>query len=182
MWLQVVGVVERRDFTASASDELGTAVPTIKSLFPHAPLIFVFRNRSLIRLRRWKRLPHPAEAIVKNTENLNQLNKIIVQVTDTEHLSSTAEIIRRMLLRRHNNLFDFEVTIPELLLKQQQRTKNIFNIVFWGDCRNFLIGWRNWNYEYHVGFSDGANPRNWRQTGDWCLGLILLFSFSPNQQ
>jgi putative ABC transport system permease protein len=34
-----------------------------------------------------------------------------------------------MLLRRHNGLFDFEVTIPELLLKQQQRTKGIFNIV-----------------------------------------------------
>ena len=33
------------------------------------------------------------------------------------------------MLRRHNNLYDFEVTIPELLLKQQQRTKNIFNIV-----------------------------------------------------
>ena len=34
-----------------------------------------------------------------------------------------------MLYRRHSELYDFEVTIPELLLKQQQRTKNIFNIV-----------------------------------------------------
>ncbi len=34
-----------------------------------------------------------------------------------------------MLLRRHYDLYDFEVTIPELLLKQQQRTKNIFNVV-----------------------------------------------------
>jgi putative ABC transport system permease protein len=63
------------------------------------------------------------------TENLNQLDKIIVQVNETEQLSSTAEVINHMLLRRHNDLFDFEVTIPELLLKQQQRTKNIFNIV-----------------------------------------------------
>ena len=34
-----------------------------------------------------------------------------------------------MLLRRHSEIYDFEVTIPELLLKQQQKTKNIFNIV-----------------------------------------------------
>lgn len=34
-----------------------------------------------------------------------------------------------MLLRRHSDLYDFEVTIPELLLKQQQKTKKIFNIV-----------------------------------------------------
>jgi putative ABC transport system permease protein len=64
-----------------------------------------------------------------NSENINQLDKIIVQVAETEYLNSTAEVIRKMLLRRHNNLYDFEVTIPELLLKQQQRTKNIFNIV-----------------------------------------------------
>ena len=51
------------------------------------------------------------------------------QVDETEYLSSTAEVLTRMLKRRHNQLYDFEVTIPELLLKQQQRTKNIFNIV-----------------------------------------------------
>jgi putative ABC transport system permease protein len=34
-----------------------------------------------------------------------------------------------MLQRRHNDVTDFEITVPELLLKQQQRTKTIFNIV-----------------------------------------------------
>ena len=34
-----------------------------------------------------------------------------------------------MLLRRHSDIFDFEVTVPELLLKQQQKTNDIFNIV-----------------------------------------------------
>jgi len=50
-------------------------------------------------------------------------------VKETEQLSATANVIKKMLLRRHSELYDFEVTIPELLLKQQQRTKNIFNIV-----------------------------------------------------
>ena len=34
-----------------------------------------------------------------------------------------------MLERRHNSIVDFEITIPELLLRQEQRTKTIFNIV-----------------------------------------------------
>ncbi len=34
-----------------------------------------------------------------------------------------------MLARRHNTVVDFEITVPELLLKQEQRTKTIFNIV-----------------------------------------------------
>jgi putative ABC transport system permease protein len=63
------------------------------------------------------------------SSNYHQLDKIVVQVDETEHLSSTAEIIGRMLLRRHSDVKDFEVTIPELLLKQQQRTRDIFNLV-----------------------------------------------------
>jgi putative ABC transport system permease protein len=34
-----------------------------------------------------------------------------------------------MLRRRHNDVLDFEITIPEQLLKQQQKTKDVFNIV-----------------------------------------------------
>jgi putative ABC transport system permease protein len=34
-----------------------------------------------------------------------------------------------MLQRRHNGVIDFQVTIPEVLLRQEQRTKRLFNIV-----------------------------------------------------
>jgi len=34
-----------------------------------------------------------------------------------------------MMQRRHNDVTDFEISVPELLLKQEQRTKAIFNIV-----------------------------------------------------
>src|SRR5581483_7735889 len=38
-------------------------------------------------------------------------------------------VVRRMLQRRHNDVTDFEITVPEQLLQQEQHTKNIFNIV-----------------------------------------------------
>src|SRR5438093_4590387 len=44
-------------------------------------------------------------------------------------MSSVADVLQRMLARRHNSVVDFEITVPELLLKQEQRTKTIFNIV-----------------------------------------------------
>jgi putative ABC transport system permease protein len=34
-----------------------------------------------------------------------------------------------MLERRHNGVVDYEITVPELLLKQEQRTRTIFNVV-----------------------------------------------------
>jgi putative ABC transport system permease protein len=54
---------------------------------------------------------------------------MVVQVNETEFLTPASEIVSRMLQRRHNNMIDYEISIPELLLKQQQRTKDIFNIV-----------------------------------------------------
>lgn len=128
IWLKVIGVVERRDFTASASDELGISSTDNKIFIPAKTLIMRFKNRSLVRTDEVEEAMASRDNNNKK-ENLNQLDKIIVQVAETAELSVTADVIRRMLLRRHNGLFDFEVTIPELLLKQQQRTKGIFNIV-----------------------------------------------------
>ncbi len=130
IWLRVIGVVERRDFTASASDEMGISSTDNKIFIPAQTLLLRFKNRALVRADEVEQLMASRnENGGGKKENLNQLDKIIVQVEDTEHLSATADVIRRMLLRRHNQLYDFEVTIPELLLKQQQRTKTIFNIV-----------------------------------------------------
>ncbi|MDD2279961.1 MAG: FtsX-like permease family protein, partial [Bacteroidales bacterium] len=44
-------------------------------------------------------------------------------------IPSTTDVLSRMLMRRHAGVKDFEIIVPELLLKQQQRTKDIFNIV-----------------------------------------------------
>jgi putative ABC transport system permease protein len=50
-------------------------------------------------------------------------------VGDSRHVPAVADVTRRLLTRRHNSVVDFEITIPELLLKQEQRTKTIFNVV-----------------------------------------------------
>ncbi len=145
IWLKIVGVVEQRDFTASASDELGISSSDNKIFIPVQTMLLRFKNRSLLRADEIAKANQRAGGGggmvviiggVEQTEdkgdtdpNLNQLDKIIVQVKETEQLGQSANLIKRMLLRRHSELYDFEVTIPELLLKQQQKTKNIFNVV-----------------------------------------------------
>ena len=59
----------------------------------------------------------------------NQLDKIVVQVKESTQLASTAELLKKMMARRHQGVEDFEIKVPELLLKQEQKTKDIFNIV-----------------------------------------------------
>jgi putative ABC transport system permease protein len=41
---------------------------------------------------------------IDNDPNLNQLDKIIVQVKETEQLSQSANLIKRMMLRRHSGV------------------------------------------------------------------------------
>jgi putative ABC transport system permease protein len=62
-------------------------------------------------------------------KNYHQLDRLVIQVDQTEKLQSTAEVLSRLLQRKHYDVVDYEIEIPELLLKQQQRTNDIFNYV-----------------------------------------------------
>jgi putative ABC transport system permease protein len=57
------------------------------------------------------------------------LDRLVIQVKETDFLSSTADVVSRILERKHNEVIDYEIEIPELLLKQQQRTNDIFSYV-----------------------------------------------------
>jgi putative ABC transport system permease protein len=70
-----------------------------------------------------------SEEVRQERINRNQLDRIIVRVTDSRLVPSVANVAQRMLQRRHNSVVDFEITVPELLLRQEQRTKTIFNVV-----------------------------------------------------
>jgi putative ABC transport system permease protein len=105
---------------------------------PAQTILMRFKNRALVRADEVERANARRRLIIvtgqneltrADDKNPNQLDKIILQVKETEQLGVTANIVKKMLLRRHSGLYDFEVTIPELLLKQQQRTKKVFNIV-----------------------------------------------------
>ena len=61
--------------------------------------------------------------------NYHQLDRVIVRVNDAKYVTGVADVLQRMLSRRHNQVIDFEISVPELLLKQEQHTKNIFNVV-----------------------------------------------------
>ncbi len=143
VWLQVIGVIERSTVSVSAFENVGINVYNDNIYVPVKTMLMRYQNRGILRSesagssasirggRGFMRMrgmisTTPSQNI---SSNYHQLDKIVVQVAETEQLSPTAELIGRMLLRRHSEVKDFEVTVPELLLKQQQRTREIFNIV-----------------------------------------------------
>lgn len=61
--------------------------------------------------------------------NRRPISEIAIQVKDENATVQAAQVIKQVLSRRHGGVQDFEIIIPVELLRQQQQTQNIFNIV-----------------------------------------------------
>ncbi|MGE0089051.1 MAG: ABC transporter permease [Bacteroidales bacterium] len=137
VWLKVIGVLEKSNISLSASENAGVNLVNDNVFIPVQTMLLRYKNRALVNSKKLSSGSFYGGGFFfsfsnsqdKTSSNYNQLDKIIVQVEETEQLTPTTEILSRMLLRRHQEVKDYEITVPELLLKQQQRTKDIFNIV-----------------------------------------------------
>jgi putative ABC transport system permease protein len=133
-WLQVIGVLKERLYSQKSLDNLGLRDFNMDIYTPVQTVLVNYRNRAALTQAQLKKAnanngDENQGTQNQGSQNYHQIDKLTVQVSESDNLNATAEIISRMLKRRHYDKVDFEVTIPELLLKQQQKTKNIFNIV-----------------------------------------------------
>ncbi|MCK9410819.1 MAG: ABC transporter permease [Prolixibacteraceae bacterium] len=129
IWLQVIGVIERRNFVGSGGGTMSISSTDNSVIIPVKTMLLRYRNRALIRGDQVKMVSSGRDNTPNKVEDTNQLDKLIVRVKETQQLTATAKVVGNMLMRKHNDIHDVDVSIPELLLKQQQKTKNIFNIV-----------------------------------------------------
>ena len=140
-WVTVVGVLADRRFSDATAQRLGIRDANMDAYVPIHTMLLRFRNRAQLTQRdielaaREVTVTSTSEANAETDEerlertNRNQLDRIIVRVTDSKLVPSVADVTQRLLARRHNAVVDFEITVPELLLRQEQRTKTIFNVV-----------------------------------------------------
>ncbi len=104
----VIGIIDRKELSQSTSST--------------RRLVDSFNNSIFV----------PIQAlVVKNNikENESRIDKVILSLTDEKQIEKIAELIRRVIRRKHYYVDDFEVVIPKELLKQKQETQKIFNIV-----------------------------------------------------
>jgi putative ABC transport system permease protein len=130
VWLQIVGVIEEKLISDKAQENLGIRDLNEDVYIPLNTFLVRFQDRKIITDKVGARNTNqagPKKRIPRG--NYHQIDKLTVQVSNSNELKATAEVLSKMLKRRHNNVLDFEITIPIQLLKQQQKTKQIFNIV-----------------------------------------------------
>lgn len=136
LWLTVVGVLKEREISTENIQNLGIRNYNMDIYTPVTTALMRYKNRGVVTERDIQRAiasnnsgNNNSEEASRVDENYHQIDKLIVRVDDTAYSVPLADIIRRMLERRHNFVVDFEVIVPELLLQQERRTQEIFNIV-----------------------------------------------------
>lgn len=133
LWFKIVGVLKERIKSGSPEEgqKLGIRNSSMDVYIPLHTMLIRYENRALVNKSKIQQnTEDEAEGqTVQKPENYHQLDRLVVQVKETEDMQPASEVIARMLERRHYGVVDYEITIPELLLKQQQRTKDIFKYV-----------------------------------------------------
>lgn len=134
LWLKVIGVMKPRKLskeTRSSLSSLGIRNYDMDVYIPVKTLLLRYENRTRITpeaIRRAERNKR-RNRMDYSEINYHQLDKLVLKVSDTKYMLQVADVANRMLTRRHNEVVDFEVVVPEVLLKQKQETTEIFNIV-----------------------------------------------------
>jgi len=133
-WLTVIGVLENRDVSQTSTQKFSIRNVNTEVYIPVRTMLMRFYNRSNVTVADIKRASaedEEGEESTKNPidENYHQLDRLVVNMHDSKDINSGVEVIQSILQRRHNEIDDYEIVVPELLLKQEQRTRKLFNIV-----------------------------------------------------
>ncbi len=126
-WFKVVGTLKSRRIQKSKIEEL--------SIRDYNDDVYIPIQAFLLRVDNRKRIT--ADDVItsrrddRNDElqNYHQIDRAVVRIKEAQYVEPSAEFISRFLRRRHNNKIDFEIEVPELLIRQQQKTQETLNFV-----------------------------------------------------
>jgi len=133
-------VLADRRVSRQAVERLGIRDANLDVYTPVRTMLLRFRNRAEVTQRDIERAGRSTTVVTADSSpeseeqrqertNRNQVDRIVAHVSDSKLVPGVADVTQRMLARRHNTVVDFEITVPEMLLRQEQRTKAIFNVV-----------------------------------------------------
>jgi putative ABC transport system permease protein len=129
-WFTVIGVMEAKKVartgelsTAMSNDRIYIPLTTAMSKFPRemSSTMSFFGGFGRFRMSRGG---GGGEFLDRST-----IDQITVQVNEDIPITEASRVISRILQKRHNGQKDFTITIPEELIRQQQKTQSIFNVV-----------------------------------------------------
>lgn len=133
-WLEVIGVLEQRLISDQSQSNLGIRDYNMDVYTPLQTVLVRYENRDLIteqmiRSANSSGNDEETESAAKAPSNYHQIDRMVLQVDQTDLLGVVSDVVSRLLERKHYGVVDYQIEIPELLLKQQRRSNELFNYV-----------------------------------------------------
>jgi len=130
-WMTIIGVLKKRVASKESLENLGIRDYNTDVYVPISTALLRFKDRAHfdkndIERGRGGNNERSADASAKN---YHQLDRVVLRVKNSDNLQASADLLARVLKRRHGDIVDYEIEIPELLLQQQQKTQDTFNYV-----------------------------------------------------
>ena len=127
VWLTVIGVLGEKNVSDQTISSYAVRNANEEVYIPVNTMLTRFKNRAKITPSDMRSNNWDDDDQEKKPENYHQIDKLVIKVKNTDEMREVSEVVKKILKRRHNDVEDFEVQIPELLLKQQQKNKRQFN-------------------------------------------------------
>ena len=130
-WLRIIGVLEKRVANKESLEALGIRDYNNDVYIPVETALLRFKNRALVNKKdlRSNNNNNDDEEQSSPVKNYHQLDRVVIQVKESNTLQASASLIARILKRRHRDIIDFEVDVPEKAVEAQQKTQETFNSV-----------------------------------------------------
>ncbi|MCK6602061.1 MAG: ABC transporter permease [Bacteroidetes bacterium] len=128
VWFEIIGVTAPVTVSSGQkAPDLGVRNPTMDIYIPVTSFMLRYQNPSLNRQDEDNRRGQNQDGQAGGKQS--QLDKITLQVQSAEFLKPVRDLVTRVMNRLHYGSKDFEIIVPLDLIHQQQKTRQIFNIV-----------------------------------------------------
>lgn len=127
--LTIIGIIESGTAIGESLQEIGMNNYNDEIFVPINTILRRYKDRARVTERSLKTNRFNEEESEDKTEIADQIEKIVVSIDQTENMAQSVDILYRMLYRRHNEVEDFEIIVPEQILQQKKQTDDVFNIL-----------------------------------------------------
>jgi putative ABC transport system permease protein len=137
-WFKVIGILDDRKVDEKSMSKLSIRNVNQEVYVPIQTFLMRVMNRSEVtkdEIKRFQKEQANEEESGENSNktnaivNYNQLDRLVVTMQESNSMEPAVEVIDKLLKRRHFGAEDYEIVVPELLLKQEQKTRKLFNLV-----------------------------------------------------
>ena len=109
-WLKVIGVLEMQPSVSSNVENMGIHNTNLAVYVPISSVLHRFNYQKFIKI---------------SQNSTHQLGRLVVQVKNDQQVLKTAESLQNVLTRLHNGQQDFQIIVPEQIIKERQKMQEM---------------------------------------------------------